>query len=81
MSDPALPLAARELRAMAAEPPPYPRGRFRGRGMIVCAGGPRLFTCAWVMLSLLRKTLGCELPIEVWHLGAAELGPHETALL
>ena len=83
MSDVArsLPPAAAELRALAAEPPPYPRGRFRGRGLIICAGGARLFTCAWVTLSLLRRTLGCRLPIQVWHLGPDELGEHERTLL
>ena len=44
---------------------PYPE-IFCGRGIVTCAGGPSYFTCAWVSISLLRKS-GCRLPIEVWH--------------
>jgi len=44
---------------------PYPEGRFARRGIVICAGGPRLFTCAWVCISMLRKVLGCALPIQV----------------
>ncbi len=73
--------AARAVLAVAAADHPYPAERFGGRGIVVCAGGARLFTCAWVGLSVLRRTLGCRLPIEVWHLGEAELGPVEAALL
>jgi ADP-heptose:LPS heptosyltransferase len=47
--------------------PPYPGG-FRGQGIVICAGGIRLFTNAWVCVQLLRR-LGCRLPIELWHLG------------
>ena len=52
-----------------------------GRGMVICAGGARLFTCAWVTIGLLRRTLGCTLPIQVWHLGPEELGPPMRDLL
>ncbi|MCX7304201.1 MAG: hypothetical protein NTV73_07665 [Hyphomicrobiales bacterium] len=44
-----------------------------GRGIVICAGGVRMFTNAWVLVWQLRKTLGCKLPIEVWHLGAGEM--------
>jgi len=45
--------------------PPYP-GNFEGRGIVICAGGIKYFTCAWVNISVLRS-LGCTLPIEVWY--------------
>ena len=50
--------------------PPYP-GTFSGRGVVICAGGVRYLTCAWVLIKMLRH-LGCELPIEVWYLGEDE---------
>ena len=40
-------------RLMALEP--YPVGRFAGRGIVICAGGVRLFTCAWVLLYMLAR--------------------------
>jgi hypothetical protein len=43
---------------------PYPNS-FAGRGIVVCAGGLTYNTCAWVLIRLLRS-LGCQLPIEVW---------------
>jgi hypothetical protein len=70
-----------ELAAAAAENPPFPEGRFAGRGIVICAGGARMFTCAYVAIGLLRRTLGCSLPIEVWHLGPEELGPPMRGLL
>jgi len=47
--------------------PPYPDG-FKGRGIVVCAGGIRYFTCAWININTLRRQ-GCNLPIEVWYTG------------
>lgn len=71
----------RALAAKMAEPAPYPEGRFAGDGIVVCAGGPRLFTCAWILLTHLRHVLKCTLPIEVWHIGPEEMGPAMRALL
>ncbi len=34
----------------------------------MCAGGVTYLTCAWVNISMLRKS-GCTLPIEVWYSG------------
>lgn len=48
----------------------YP-DRHDGRGIVICAGGIRYLTCAWVLIHMLRR-LGCELPIEVWYLGEDE---------
>ena len=52
---------------------PFPAGRFAGRGIVICAGGASMFTCAWVLLHVLRRKLDCKLPIELWHLGPEEL--------
>lgn len=51
----------------AADIPPYP-GNFDGRGIVICAGGLRYFTCSWIAVKMLRS-LGCQLPIEIWYLG------------
>ncbi len=69
------------FEAAIANSPPYPAERFAGSGIVICAGGARLFTCAWVAIGILRRVLGCRLPIQVWHLGAKEMGPPMQALL
>lgn len=55
--------------------------RFTGDGIVICAGGERLFTCAYVQIRVLREVLGCQLPIEVWHMGRVEVDRDMTALL
>ena len=50
----------------------YPENRFSGRGIVICAGGLRYFTNAYVSASVLRRH-GCTLPIQFWHLGPAEM--------
>jgi hypothetical protein len=60
---------------------PYPTHRFQGRGIVTCAGGPRYFTCVWVLVRVLREVLKTALPIQVWHRGASELDPLMRALL
>ena len=60
-------LARQCLERMSAYP-----NCFRGRGVVVCAGGHRLFTNAWVAVRVLRH-LGCRLPIQFWHLGESEM--------
>jgi hypothetical protein len=40
----------------------------------------RYFANAWVCIHRLRA-LGCRLPIQLWHIGAAELGPRLRALM
>jgi hypothetical protein len=69
-------------QALAAKPrSPYPGARFEQRGIVICAGGPRYFTCAWVLLSLLRKVYRIDLPIQVWHLGRSEMSEEMHLLL
>ncbi len=68
------------LRAVVSRPHAYPPNRFAGRGIVICAGGRKYFTCAFVTLRALRRT-GCRLPIELWHLGPGELSPPMASLL
>jgi Mannosyltransferase putative len=72
-------LAERLRAAASAQPPDI--GTSAGRGIVICAGGTRLFTCAWLLVAMLRRTFHCRLPIEVWHIGPAEMGPPMRALL
>jgi hypothetical protein len=46
-----------------------------GRGIVTCAGGERLFTCVYVLVRILRETLNCTLPMQIWHFGGEELSP------
>lgn len=50
------------------EIPPYP-SNFEEKGIVICAGGLSYFTCAWVLIHILRKKLGCTLPIQLWYIG------------
>lgn len=50
----------------------YPENKFADRGIVICAGGLRMFRCAWVCIEMLRH-LGCKLPIQVWQLRPSEL--------
>lgn len=56
-----------QWKTYAAAIPSYP-GQYHGRGIVICGGGLKYFTCAWVNISLLRKN-GCTLPIELWYIG------------
>lgn len=59
----------------------YREGQYSGRGIVICAGGPLYFTCAYVLVRLLRETLDCTLPIEVWYRGPGEMGPPMRAIM
>jgi ADP-heptose:LPS heptosyltransferase len=63
------------IRAM-----PAPPAGFEGRGIVICGGGIRYFTSAWVCIHMLRR-LGCRLPIQLWHLGEKEMDAHMKALV
>jgi hypothetical protein len=63
------------IRRMRASSPMW-----SGRGIVVCGGGRRYFPSAWVCVQILRR-LGCQLPIQLWHLGPEEVTPHLAALL
>lgn len=59
--------------------PPYP-GQFAGRGIVICAGGPKYFTNAWICINMLRRW-GCKLPIQIWHLGPGEMNSKMRSLV
>lgn len=63
----------------AANIPQYPGEKYEGRG-IVMAGGGIYFDPLFVSIKLLRS-VGCTLPIEVWHLGSAEMLDWQKKLL
>jgi hypothetical protein len=68
------------LEAELAATPPFPAGRFDGRGIVLCAGGDVYFPCAWVCVRMLRRA-GCTLPIEIWYRGPREMTTVMIALL
>jgi putative mannosyltransferase len=74
-----------DLRAAIDErlgnPPAFPEKRFAGRGIVICAGGQRYFTCAWILIWLLRHVHQTKLPVQVWHLGRQELSEAMQLLL
>lgn len=63
------------LSYLAEEVPPFPGG-FTGRGIVVVGGGDYLEPVL-VLVALLRAQ-GCQLPIEVWHVGPEEMPPEST---
>lgn len=69
----------RHSKAFIQSIPEYPN-TFSGRGIVMCAGGPTYFTCAWVAIRTLRKN-GCTLPIEVWYMGPDEMDDNMKELL
>src|SRR5215470_6279820 len=69
------------LNERRRRPRSCPQGRFDGRGIVICAGGPRYFTCAWVLISVLRHVHRVALPIQVWHLGRSEMSDEMRLLL
>ncbi len=60
------------LNAIVSAKHAYPAKRFCGRGIVICAGGMRYFTNAYVAASILRLH-NCQLPIQFWHLGDDEM--------
>ena len=61
--------------------PAFTPDRFSGAGIVMCTGGGAMFTNAFVLLHVLRHSLGCRFPIEVWYLGEHELSPRMRCLL
>jgi ADP-heptose:LPS heptosyltransferase len=59
--------------------PGYP-DRYQGRGIVICGGGVRYFTSAWVCINMLRR-LGCRLPIQLWYLGKKEMDSQMKGLV
>lgn len=44
-----------------------------GRGIVICAGGPVMLANAYVLVRVLRDIHETALPIEIWHMGPAEM--------
>lgn len=63
--------ASRVMQQAARAIGDYPDS-YEGRGIVIPGGGFRYFTCAWVCVKMLRH-VGCDLPIELWHLGDTEM--------
>jgi FkbM family methyltransferase len=68
------------LNEFVAQPHEYPSHQFSGRGIVICAGGERYFTNAYVCMRILRMH-GCELPIQFWHLGPDEVTDEMRAIV
>jgi len=56
-----------EWKEFVANTSPYP-DIYKGKGIVMCAGGLKYFTCAWVAMNMLRRQ-GCILPVEIWYTG------------
>mgnify|MGYP001325812111 CR=1 FL=1 len=56
----------RQADQFVASLPPYPTGRYSGRGIVVCGGGP-YFVGGYANVRLIRH-LGCDWPIEWFYL-------------
>lgn len=63
--------SAEAMEAAAQATQKYPGGH-EGSGIVICGGGAKYFTCAYVCVRMLRE-VGCTLPVELWHLGPAEM--------
>lgn len=64
-------LVARDV-VVASLAPRTPPGA--GRGIVTAGGGAKHYPGVWILIRRLRD-LGCTLPVEVWHLGEAEMDP------
>lgn len=77
-------VAAERIQALGAEirrssTAMLPEGS--GRGLVVVAGGARMFTNAYVLLHVLRHTLKSQIPVELWHFGQSEISPAMVSLV
>ncbi|KQW78964.1 hypothetical protein ASC89_11685 [Devosia sp. Root413D1] len=75
--------AAERIRRLAADirassPAPL---QGQGRGLVIVAGGARIFTNAYVLVHMLRHALKSELPVELWYFGQAEVSAAMAALI
>lgn len=63
----------------SVKPLPYPFPG-DGEGIVTMGGGLKYFPSVWVLVNQLRA-VGCELPIECWHMGREEMDPCMRRLL
>ena len=57
--------ARKQWTGFVAHMPPYPKGVFQGRGIVLTGGGVRYMVPLLVSIRVLRST-GCDLPIDAW---------------
>lgn len=74
-----LPSAGMACDAFVKTIPDCPE-HYAGRGIVICGGGTKYFTNAWVCIHILRS-LGCSLPVEFWHLDEKEVDSYMSSLL
>ena len=70
---------AGQVRLDLATPLDYPEGSYRGRGIVMCAGGYRLLANAFVSVRRIRRL--SQLPVELFYAGDEELPPPVRARL
>jgi hypothetical protein len=58
------------VNRLVANLPPYPDGRFAGRGAVICGGGS--YEPGAYVACLMLRHVGWRHPIQVWHRGPAE---------
>jgi ADP-heptose:LPS heptosyltransferase len=58
----------------------FPNGKYRGRGIIICAASGSQIVSAWVSVNLLRRS-GCKLPVQLWHRSTAGIDHQLLGLL
>lgn len=75
--------AAERIRRLAADIRASSPGPLQGhgRGLVIVAGGARIFTNAYVLIHMLRHALRSELAVELWYFGQAEVSPAMAALI
>lgn len=71
--------AKRTIDEYMENAPAFNGHKYKGRGIVMVAGGTRYLPCAYVCVKMVRAN-GCSLPIEIWHLGAMELDATAAAL-
>lgn len=70
-------VVARQLALIDLDHPPT---HTPGCGIVTLGGSLKYFPSVFVLCRMLRAT-GCNLPIQVWHLGEAEMDPRMAAML
>ena len=60
-----------QLTYLLNNPPPFPSHAYSGRGIVISGGGSYL-PSTYIAIKSLRH-FGCQLPIQLWHLGQREL--------
>lgn len=59
--------------------PEYPAQDFSGRGIVIVSGGVKYINNTYITMHILRNVHKCDLPVEWWYIGAAEMTPQIKA--